>query len=255
MFATIRLSSTSFVIALSVAVSGCAGFRKASNDMGKWTPDPLMPRLDAPVDLIALLSNGERATTDIATIPFDVQLAKEIALFNAGNQDTAVARRNLLQDRIKVSADQICDEYKSNVMRKQARANFWLGTTSLFLGTAGALVKGLDAARALSGGAAFTTGVRSEYNQDYYLDQTIAVITKAIDQKQKEIYAIAQSKREKGLAEYSVVQAVDDISRYHASCSLSGALSLTDKAVQSYDVVKAVREAVAAETEFKKIGK
>lgn len=249
------VAAFTLAVTISVMTSGCSSFRHASNDMGKWKADPLLPEMNGPIDLISLLSNGERKTLSTEEEPFDLQLTKELARFNSVDSNLLPAKRNLLQDRIKVAADQLCDVYKSDVMRKQARANFWLGTTSLFLGTAGALVKGLDAARVLSGGAAFTTGVRSEYNQDFYLDQTIVVITKAIDQRQKEIYALAIANREKRIEEYSVLQAVDDMSRYHASCSLAAALALTEKAVQSYDVLQAAKAAAQAEAEFKKLGK
>ena len=211
--------------------------------MGKWIPDPLTPPLNAPIDLISILSNGERTTQYGETVSFDAQFDREIASFNARDLDNIEARRNLLQDRLKVSADQLCDEYKSNVMRKQARANFWLGTTSLLLGSAGALAKGLDTARALSGAAAFATGVRSEYNQDFYLDQTIAVVAKAIDKRQKEILVETVPARLLPIKQYSVVNAIDDMSRYHASCSLAGALALADKAIQNYDIFKGAEDA------------
>lgn len=252
MVETSRRATAVFLVFFCVSLSGCAAFRQASNDMGKWVSDPLVPTMTAPVDLISLLSGGARATN--TSTSFAAQFEREVAEFNAADGSTAVQRRNLIQDRMKVSADQLCDDYKANIMRKQARANFWLGTTSLFLGSAGALAKGVDAARALAGGAAFSTGVRSEYNQDFFLDQTVAVIAKAIDQRQREIYGAAQSRRVQPLADYSVIQAIDDISRYHAACSLAGALSLTEKAVQSYNVLKAVEEAIKADAEFKKLG-
>lgn len=247
-----RIGAYIFIILALFATGGCTSLRHASNDMGKWVSDPLMPPMTAPVDLISLLSEGERTTDE--SKPFVSQFEKEVKLFNSTSGVASPAKRNLLQDRLKVSADQLCDDYKANIMRKQARSNFWLGTASLFLGSAGALTKSVDAARALAGGSAFATGVRSEYNQDFFLDQTVAVIAKAIDQKQSEIIGVVQAKRTQQLAEYSIIQAIDDMSRYHAACSLAGALSLTEKAVQTYDVTKAVKDAIAASAEYKKLG-
>lgn len=242
-----------FIWAVLLGLTGCSGLRKVSNDMGEWTSDPVMPKMTAQVDLISLLSNGVRTTSVEGSITFEKQFEIEIANFNSGDASTLRARRNLIQDRIKVSADQLCDEYKNDIMRKQARANFWLGSTSLFLGSAGALSKGVNTARWLSGGAAFATGVRSEYNQTFFLDQTIAVIAKAIDKRQLELAGVMAAKRDKSVADYSIVQAIDDISRYHASCSIAGALALTESAVQSYDVNVAVKKAIDATEAFKKL--
>lgn len=233
--------------ALFGLLSGCAGFQEkvhGTEDLStdKWVSGPLMPPLTAPVDLVSLLTDGKDASDGSAA--FAPQFERAVSFFNRFSQETLVLRRNLLQDRLKVSADQLCDQYKANIMRKQSRSNFWLGTASLFLGSAGALAKSADAARALSGGAALATGVRSEYNQDYFLDQTAAVITKAIDQRQAEIIGLAQVKRQAQITDYSMIQAIDDISRYHAACSLAGALSLTEKAVQIYDPSKSVDDAV-----------
>lgn len=239
------------VLAVLTGLTGCSGLRKASNDMGEWTSDPVMPKMTAQVDLISLLSNGVRSTSVDGSMTFEKQFEIEIASFNGGDASSLRGRRNLIQDRIKVSADQLCDEYKNDIMRKQARANFWLGSTSLFLGSAGALSKGVNTARWLSGSAAFATGVRSEYNQTFFLDQTIAVIAKAIDKRQLELAGLMAAKRNKSVADYSIIQAIDDMSRYHASCSIAGALALTESAVQSYDVNVAVKKAIDAAEAFK----
>lgn len=121
-----------------LATSGCASFRQASNDMGKWTSDPLVPPMAAPVDLISLLSEGKRATE--AEGSFATQFEKEVYVFNSTNADPTVSKlkRNLIQDRMKISADQLCDDYKANIMRKQARSNFWLGTASRAIASANA---------------------------------------------------------------------------------------------------------------------
>lgn len=77
---------------------------------------------------------------------------------------------------------------------------------------------------------------------------------KAIEQQRNEIWASIIGRREKSVDEYSIIAALDDMSRYHAACSLEGAILLADKAVQSYDIKKSIREAVEAEKAFKQMG-
>lgn len=238
---------------------GCANVRHASDSMGKWNPDELMPSLGKPVDIISLLSEGTRRTPPAAEkgkdpeSGFDEIFQNELVIFSKLDPAEQKRRRNLVQDRLKTSSDELCDQYKSNVLRKQARANFWLGTTSLFLGSAGALAKGVDTARALSGGAAFFTGVRSEYNQDYFLDQTITVIAKSIEKRQQEIALEVNVKRDNDSSTYSVLQAINDIGRYHHACSLVAALSFADKAVTSYNISRSVQDAAEAQIAFRRL--
>lgn len=240
------------LFALAISFTGCSSLRKASDSMGKWSADELTPGLAEPVDIISLLTKGQVSSPENPA-SFNAAFDAAIVTFNANEPATQKLLRNQIQDRLKVSADQLCDEYKANVIRKQARGNFWLGTTSLFLGTTGALVKGIDAARSLSGSAAFFTGIRSEYNQDFYLDQTIAVISKAIDKRQIELYQSFKPSRDLEVSDYTVIRAINDISNYHAACSLHSAISFTDKAVEKFDLTRSAQEAEKINAEFNKL--
>lgn len=95
--------------------------------------------------------------------------------------------------------------------------------------------------------------MRSEYNQDFYLDQTITVIAKSIDKRQQELYLQIAVRRALEVSDYSVMEAIDDMVRYHGTCSLVSALAFTEKAIASYDVLNGIKIAKAAKDEFDKL--
>jgi hypothetical protein len=223
---------------------GCESLRDAERNMVKYRADPIIAEKNETVDVIAIISNGTKTTAGIAGPDFDKELQALAIAFEGTNAPQAVARRNLLQDRLRIAADARCEEYKTIMFSKQARANFWLGATSLLFGAAGAATSTIDVARSFAGASALFTGVRSEYNQSYYLDKTITVLTKAITQRQTEAWTAIDVNRSLPVAQYSVLQAIRDVSKYHSACSLTGALELADKAIESYDVNRSISLAV-----------
>lgn len=225
-------------------LSGCGSLRDAERNMVKYRADPISKERSDTVDVVALISNGTRRLADIEGADFDRELQALAIGFENVDPKSAVIRRNLVQDRLRIAADDRCEEYKAIMLSKQARANFWLGTTSLLFGAAGAATSSVDIARAFSGTSALFTGVRSEYNQSYYLDKTINVLSKAIAQRQAEEWKVIDLRRKEPLTEYSILQALRDVSKYHAACSLTGALELADKAIETYDVVRAAQQSV-----------
>jgi hypothetical protein len=224
----------------ATAFGGCGSLRDAERNMVKYRADPITVERSETVDVIAILSGGAKTTAEIDGPNFDKELQALAIVFESSDPTTAVARRNLLQDRLRIAADSRCEEYKTVMFSKQARANFWLGTTSLLFGAAGAATSTIDVARSFAGASALFTGVRSEYNQSYYLDKTVHVLTKAITQRQSEAWTAIDVNRALTLKQYSVLQAIRDVSKYHAACSLTGALELADKAIESYDVNRAI---------------
>lgn len=165
------------------------------------------------------------------------RLDKAESFFNCviGNLSASEQRqiRNAVQERILIASEQRCNAFKANLQRDFSRKNFWLGSGTTVAGTAGALVNGLTAARYWAGISAALSGVRAEYNQDYWGNLAAHVITEGIDQHRKRTYGDIQEKRKSlGYAEYPVEAAIKDALIYHGLCSVPIGLQEAGNAVK-----------------------
>lgn len=129
-------------------------------------------------------------------------------------------RRNRVQERLLAASNERCGEYKTFLKQIDSETNLILGSITTAVAGAGAIVTGAGAARALSGIAAILTGVRAEFNEDYFHNKTIQVITDGLEAKRKETYDKILDSRKLDLTGYPVEAAVKDALTYHAECSL-----------------------------------
>ena len=128
--------------------------------------------------------------------------------------------RNRIQERILAASDQRCRVFKVALQRDQARSNFWLGTLATLSGAAGGVVEAATGARILSATAGLLSGVRAEYNQDFYANLLFAVITKGIEERRREAYQeIQRNGQTKAIAAYPVEAAVKDAILYDSLCN------------------------------------
>jgi hypothetical protein len=151
------------------------------------------------------------------------RLAGAIELFYQ-NPVALIARRNRVQEHILAASNQRCGEYKSFLKQIDAGTNFFLGSLTTIFGGAGAIFTPQNTIRALSGAAAMTSGIRSEYNEDYFASQTIQVLTNGFEEKRKELYKDMLARRSTDMTNYPVEAAIKDSIEYHASCSLISGL-------------------------------
>ena len=89
---------------------------------------------------------------------------------------------------------------------------------------AGAIFTGVNTVRALSGTASIISGVRSEFNEDYFANRTIQVLAAGFDKKRERKYQAIQRRQKDDIADYTVENAVKDAADYHAQCTLIAGL-------------------------------
>ncbi len=150
--------------------------------------------------------------------------------FHAGRRDNPFTR-NVIQDRIIAASDQRCNVFLNYIQRHKAATNFGLGSLTSLLAGGGAIATGATAARALAGSAGIASGVRAEYDQNYYYNQTVSIITKGINQRRKVLLDeidVQRQKYEKTVALYTVERAIGDALRYHGACSIMAGLEQTN---------------------------
>ncbi len=147
--------------------------------------------------------------------------------------------RNRMQDYLIASSNEQCRIYKGKLRTASAEPNFWFGTFATLLGGAGAVTKSIEGARTLAGLAAAATGVRAEYNQDFFASQTADIIIGAINSSRKDKLAEINGARgddgATALEKYTVERAVADAIEYHAKCSIAAGLTHANKALIQYD--------------------
>lgn len=164
------------------------------------------------------LSGEERSTCRIDTA---------LHVFRQSDASKPSEVRNSVQDRLLAASDQRCNVYLVYIQRHYSASNFVFGSLTTVLGGAGALVSGAGAARALSGSAGVMSGVRAEYDQSYFYNQTINVISQGIRQRRKDILneitgATGRGPNgERDLVAYTMEAAIRDAIRYHGACTLA----------------------------------
>ena len=136
------------------------------------------------------------------------------------DSDDQKARRNRVVSRLISASNDSCSNFQKKLNRLQSDPNFLLGVLTTGLAGAGAVVTGMPLSNILAAGAAFTSGVRAEYNSTYFREKTVEVITRGIDQRRERILVELTDNFEKEIDEYPVELAVGDVNRYHGACSL-----------------------------------
>ena len=207
----------------AVALSGCELLPE-----GPFGVHPLIENEEfEKIDLIAVLTGGTDQLIESEGLQQKRRkLEKAFDEFNEGIMGEAEKRRhrNQVQERILAASNQVCGEYKHGLKQLDSRVNFILGSLTTGLAGAGAIFTGADIVRALSGAAGIASGVRAEFNEDYFQSLTIQVITDGLESKRQEIYEKILEEREKGVVKYPVQRAIKDAILYHEHCSLISGL-------------------------------
>jgi hypothetical protein len=238
-------------VALSGLLAGCdtLGPNMRDGAVSKFGPGGLLRQPIEQVDLIALVSSGASKATPQATSAlkdeafpdeFEKALAQLRGKRNPQTGEPLAAagleyERNRIQDRLIMVSNDMCEEYKTVLKRKQSNANFFYGLTSIVAGAAGGVATGARAAgnwAALSGGS---SAVRAEHNQDYYAEMAAQVITKGIVLKRRVIADAMQCARQQPERDYTLERAIADAVVYHGACSLVGGLESLDHVMTTFN--------------------
>ena len=209
----------------------------ALNQNGDEASKELVKAIAALNNVAALNQNGD---SDTVTCCFDLsgdkarkELAKAFASFN---KNGSLQRRNAIQERILAASNQRCAEFKNYLRQFQAEVNFGLGTATTTLAGLGAIFTPASTVRALSGAAAIASGVRAEFEENFFYTLATPVITEGIDTRREEIYEKIRKRQNENQTTYPIQAAVKDAIEYHGSCSTRvGFEAAGDAIVQTRD--------------------
>ena len=252
--------ASSIVLALTSATVTAATLQQKEQS-SKFAPEDMTQRSFSNVDLLVLISGNAAASEGVSKDTTDEDYAKKLeAALRAfpKSGDDAKLLRNRIQDRLILSSNDLCEDYKSNLKAKQSRFNFFSGIGATLLGVAGSLTAHAATANVFSALAGAATGVRAQYNHDYYADVTAHLITKAITFARSDVLRDIDKHRKLPAAEYTLERALAEAVQYHGACSLITGLEKASEAVTTMDIVTGekaaavgVREAVKGMTASK----
>jgi hypothetical protein len=150
------------------------------------------------------------------------------------NEKDQVRRRNSIQETIVATSDQRCAVYLNYLQAQAANGNFIFGTLATVAGGAGAIFTHVAVSRALSGVAGIFSGVRAEYNQDYFSNLAVNVISHGIQVRRTTIHEQMQRDGQtKSITDYTVEAAVKDAMFYHGQCGIIAGLDQASASIKT----------------------
>lgn len=154
------------------------------------------------------------------------QLLKDYGLNDIGSvsentdQESFKYRRNDLQDRLIAASNQRCATYLRVLTASKSQTQMgWSGLATLLSGAA-AVTTPAAAAKVLAAGSTVSNGLLSQFNEAYFSNLTVQVISSGIAKQREAALVNIQSQRNASLVDYPVNRAVADALNYHAMCNL-----------------------------------
>jgi hypothetical protein len=256
--ACLRLAATTIAVALQgCGTSGASLFldRNSISDSGTNRlqdinvsgPKPVLERTKVePINLLLMLDpeyNGQvifrnrhndvGASKTWSELPDHERYEYAFEAFSRFSEAPAAkaVRRNTIQDRVLLSSDQRCGIYRRVLLEVQSDANFWMGMGSTISGVLGPLF-GERGAKNLSALSGAFSGSRAEFNQSYFYNLAVPVITKGIDERRKAILERIRVAQQASIDKYSVQSAIKDAVYYDSQCSVIGGLEEAAEAIR-----------------------
>lgn len=133
-------------------------------------------------------------------------------------------QRNELQDRIIAASNQRCGMYLRMLASSKAESQLtWSGLAVLLSGAA-SVVTPVNTAKALSAGSTVSNGILAQYNEAYFNNLAINVISSGITSQREGILLQINDKKKDDLIEYPVNRAIADAVQYHSVCNIISGL-------------------------------
>lgn len=217
-----RLFAAVCIASLLLLVSGCSTVRKYT------TPDD-ENLLSGAGSLMKGTVPGESSisTQGFEEIDLDKLLEKygldnppTVAAQHAANAQDYQYRRNDLQERLIAASNQRCGAYiRTIISSKSQTQTVWTSMATLLSGAA-AVVPHVQTAKALAAGSTVSTGLMSTYNEAYFNNLAITVVTAGISKQRESILESISGFKSRPLTTYSVNAAISDALAYHAACNI-----------------------------------
>ncbi|KOC22247.1 hypothetical protein GL58_07200 [Comamonas testosteroni] len=225
---TIRVAAA---VSLLMAMSGCSVIR------GYTMPDE--DNLLSGAGSIIVKSSGDKQSAEafeqinIDQLLFDYGLSDLPTVSGQTNSEGYKYRRNELQDRLIAVSNQRCATYLRVMTSSKAQSQMGWGGLATLLSGAASVTTPASAARILSAASTVSNGLLSKYNEAYFNNLTVQVISTGIT-KQREVALVnIQKQRDASLVTYPVNRAIADALNYHAMCNVVAGLEMAAAATKN----------------------
>ncbi|WP_327079701.1 hypothetical protein [Polaromonas sp. CG_9.5] len=141
--------------------------------------------------------------------------------------------RNDLQDRIIAASNQRCGTFLRVLVSSKSQTQMgWSGFATLLSGAA-SIATPVSAAKALAAGSTVSNAFLSLYNEAYFNNLTVNVISAGISKQREGLLQYMTKEREKPLLQYPVNRAIADALTYHSACNIITGLEAAATATKS----------------------
>lgn len=142
-------------------------------------------------------------------------------------------QRNELQDRIIAASNQRCGMYLRMLASSKAESQLTWSGLAVFLSGAASVVTPVNTAKALSAGSTVSNGILAQYNEAYFNNLAINVISSGITSQREGILLQINQKKKDDLIDYPVNRAIADAVQYHSVCNIISGLETAAVATRS----------------------
>lgn len=176
--------------------------------------------------------DGSFEQLDLQSLLVEYGFDKIKDLRPAGDEPNAY-RRNELQSRLLAASNQRCGAYVRALISSRSQTQMGWGGLSTLLSGASSVVSHAATAQALAAGSTVSNSYLSLYNEAYFNNLSISVITSGIDKRRELIYGQILQLRDGTLDKYTVNQAIADALQYHAACNIIAGLETATAATKN----------------------
>jgi uncharacterized protein YceK len=206
--------SATFVLLPMLLLSGCAQLRE-------YTMPPEKNLLSG-AGIIMKRENAEEI--DVDALVKEMKLGDQQTIGAKPDWDVLKYRRNELQSKLIMASNQRCGLYLREITSAKAQTNMGWGSLSLLLSGAASVVPHAQTAKALAAGSAVATGTNAIYDQTYFNNLAVGVISAGITKQREGILTQISNKSNLDLVKYPVNRAVADALVYHSACNIISGL-------------------------------
>ena len=149
---------------------------------------------------------------------------KAVSVDQSTKKDEYKYRRNDLQDRLIAASNQRCSTYLRVLTSSKSQTQMgWSGLATLLSGAA-SVTTPASTAKALAAGSTVSNAFLSLYNEAYFNNLTLNVISTGITKQREGILMNITSQRDDPLSKYPVNRAIADALAYHSACNIISGL-------------------------------
>ena len=220
-----------------LALTGCSSIRKIT------TPEDENLLSGAGSIMKSSTSGTGNVSTDgFEEIDLQILLTKygladptQVASQQAAKVDEYKYRRNDLQERLITASNQRCSAYIRTIVSSKSQTQMgWTGLATLLSGAAAVIPNALTA-KAFAAGSTVSTGLLSTYNEAYFNNLAVTVVSSGISKQRESILASISTSQTKPLSEYPINAAIADALAYHAACNIVSGMEAAAKATSGAD--------------------